>query len=178
MNETYTSYGVYYRHGSSGPGPVTRQIYIYRWEYLDKNMETTSGIDAVYTDSYESFLILLKHWSNQQPGRWVYTEFDFPVPQQKESVAMAKVTIKMEKVKKMVETEVTVKTYQLELSEAEAKTLVAVGSFTGGCPETSIRKYTDKIRDSLRVAGVPDVVGSESVREDLFFKNNTAHLVE
>lgn len=78
---------------------------------------------------------------------------------------MPKVTVKMEKVKKMVETEVTVKTYQLTLSEAEARTLRMVSAAIGGCPKTTPRKHTHAIDLALDEAGVPWISSSGYVDE-------------
>lgn len=52
--------------------------------------------------------------------------------------------------------------YKLELSEVEARTLIAILSSIGGCPTDSYRKYTDDIYDAL-CTGLGETWSSEEV---------------
>jgi hypothetical protein len=79
---------------------------------------------------------------------------------------MARAEKKMETVTRMVEVEKEEEVVQLTLSKEEAKALHMLLRKVGGCPDTSLRKYTEAIESSLEPV-VPFVPIDKS---DRYFK--------
>ena len=94
---------------------------------------------------------------------------------------MAKMTTKTTKIKKMVEVEESIKTFNLELTQPELNVLSCILRVVGGSPYNSGRKYAQSICDAIYGHSVIDLPRHQSFAEKsdhLFFKEGTDKLFE
>lgn len=93
---------------------------------------------------------------------------------------MANVSVENKKVKKMVEVFEEKKVFTLELSQEELNALSIVLRVVGGCPRTSIRKYTEEISDVIHGHTSKKLEGRVLLNPNhrhLYFRDNTINEV-